>query len=57
MHSEFMASLLAGFAPAEALFKAKRSYATAMPHGQGRPVDEAIEFKILNEFTCLGLGW
>jgi beta-lactamase superfamily II metal-dependent hydrolase len=57
MHKEFIKSLLTGHPPAEALFEAKRAYGANMPHGQGRPMDLAIEFKILNEFTCLGLGW
>jgi hypothetical protein len=57
MHKAVISALRDGVAPAEALFRAKADYAANMPHGQGRPLDQAIEFKILNEFTCLGLGW
>ena len=57
MHKAVISALRDGIAPAEALFRAKADYAANMPHGQGRPLDQAIEFKILNEFTCLGLGW
>ena len=58
MHRQFWAGYERGLAPAEALFDAKRQYALEMPHG--REVNssaEAIEFKILRQFTCLGLGW
>ena len=57
MHKEFLKAIFAGRAPALALFEAKQAYAAAIPHRAGGPTDEAIELKILNEFTCLGLGW
>jgi hypothetical protein len=57
LHKSFFEALDAGRSPAQALLEAKRSYVLAMPHGRTDPVDEAIEFKIVNQFTCLGLGW
>lgn len=57
MHSAFWAALLAGSAPAEALFQAKRDYVVGFPHGLAQPGNQAIESKILRQYTCLGLGW
>jgi len=57
MHLAFFKRVIAGSAPAQALFDAKVEYATGMPHGQSSNVGRAIEFKIWKEFTCLGLGW
>jgi hypothetical protein len=28
-----------------------------MPHGRRSAAQTAIEFKILRQYTCLGLGW
>jgi beta-lactamase superfamily II metal-dependent hydrolase len=57
MHHAFWRRLLAGAAPAAALFDAKREYVRAIPHGQTKPSSTAIEFKIWRQYTCLGLGW
>jgi len=55
MHDAFWTGHVnGGLPPAQALFEAKKSYARAIPH---RPGFEAIELKILRQFTCLGLGW
>jgi hypothetical protein len=43
--------------PAEALFSAKKDYISGMPHDRVKPVEQAVEYKILRAFTCLGLGW
>lgn len=43
--------------PARALLAAKQQYMTELPHGRTSPADEAVEYKILREYTCLGLGW
>jgi hypothetical protein len=43
--------------PAEALFLAKQDYLKNMPHGLQDRLSVAIEYKILHEYTCLGLGW
>jgi hypothetical protein len=39
------------------LLDAKLGYAQQMPHGLRTPEMQAVEYKILREFTCLGLGW
>lgn len=57
MHEAFWERCLAGTPPARALLDAKWHYASYMPHGQSKPALAAIEYKILREFTCLGLGW
>lgn len=57
MHQSFWTHLNQGDAPALALFKAKQEYAQAYPHGLTDNNSRAIEFKILRQFTCLGLGW
>jgi len=57
MHEAFWKAYLAGSPPAKALFEAKRSYAVKMPHGLTSPLSQAIESKILRQFTCLGLGF
>jgi hypothetical protein len=57
MHDAFWAHYRANEAPAEALFNAKMDYIGAMPHGRTSPEEQAIEYKILRQFTCLGLGW
>jgi hypothetical protein len=43
--------------PAEALLRAKLDFLQNMPHGLTEPFDQAVEYKTLHEFTCLGLGW
>jgi beta-lactamase superfamily II metal-dependent hydrolase len=57
MHAAFWSGYAAGKAPAQALFDAKIEYLKAMPHGQRTDIGQAIEFKILRQYTCLGLGW
>jgi hypothetical protein len=57
LHGSFWSSFLGGRGPSEALLDAKRSYVRAMPHGQTGATAQAIEFKILHQYTCLGLGW
>lgn len=57
MHTAFWKRYTQGAAPAEALFSAKLDYLQRIPHGQTTPNGQAIEFKILKQFTCLGLGW
>ena len=58
MHQAFWSNAVAGRRPpAEALFRAKLDYIKGMPHGRTDAFEIAIERKILNEFTCLGLGW
>ena len=57
MHEGFWRALLAGAPPAQALYDAKVEYVRGFPHGRSSPVQQAIEYKILREYTCLGLGW
>ena len=58
MHGAFWDAYNRGAAPAEALFIAKAAYMRDLPHGAPvGTVAEGIEFKILREYTCLGLGW
>lgn len=57
MHDAFWKGIAEGKPPALALFEAKITYATKMPHGLKRSFSQAVELKILREFTCLGLGW
>jgi beta-lactamase superfamily II metal-dependent hydrolase len=57
MHTEFWQRLVAGEAPAAALFGAKIAYLAGMPHNRTSVEEIAIENKILRQFTCLGLGW
>lgn len=57
MHAAFWSKLRAGEAPAQALLNAKIDYLKAMPHGRRGLGARAIEFKILWQYTCLGLGW
>lgn len=57
MHAAFWSKLLAGEPPAQALLNAKEDYLRGMPHGRRGLGARAIEFKILWQFTCLGLGW
>jgi beta-lactamase superfamily II metal-dependent hydrolase len=57
MHAAFWSKLSAGEAPAQALLNAKADYIEEMPHGRRGLGARAIEFKILWQYTCLGLGW
>lgn len=58
MHAAFWQHLVVDKQPpALALFNAKIDYIRGMPHNQTDLFDQAIERKILKEFTCLGLGW
>ncbi|HET8546904.1 MAG TPA: hypothetical protein VFL57_02830, partial [Bryobacteraceae bacterium] len=57
MHAAFWQSYTQGESPARALFAAKLAYINGLPHGQTTATGQAIEFKILRQFTCLGLGW
>jgi hypothetical protein len=57
MHEAFWKSLLGGASPARALFEAKIEYVRDWPHGGDTAVHQAIEYKILRQYTCLGLGW
>jgi beta-lactamase superfamily II metal-dependent hydrolase len=57
MHEAFWSAYGKGHPPAEALFLAKLEYLRGMPHGQTSANARAIEYKILRQYTCLGLGW
>jgi hypothetical protein len=58
MHRFFWSQIVAARAPADALFRAKIQYAQTIPERAAhRKVRQALEHKILREFTCLGLGW
>jgi beta-lactamase superfamily II metal-dependent hydrolase len=57
MHRAFWTHYGAGRPPARALFDAKIDYIAGMPHGRRSAAQTAIEFKILRQYTCLGLGW
>ena len=57
MHLSFWNGIQNKLSPAEALFEAKKEYATKIPHGLTKAIYKAIEVKILHQFTCIGLGW
>jgi beta-lactamase superfamily II metal-dependent hydrolase len=57
MHDAFWVAIGQGKPPAEALYLAKTKFARGMPHGRIDPFSQAVEVKILRQFTCLGLGW
>jgi beta-lactamase superfamily II metal-dependent hydrolase len=57
IHRDFLKAYMDGSPPALALLAAKQAYAAAMPHGRTDPDDQAIEYKMIWQFTCLGLGW
>lgn len=57
MHTAFFAQIAAGKPPAQALYDARVDYLSGMPYGSDTPGEHAIEYKILRQFTCLGLGW
>lgn len=56
LHRFFWEALVQGEPPARALFKAKRRYAQGIPY-RDDAAEEAVDQKILRQFTCLGLGW
>lgn len=56
MHVHFWRSLATDNYPALALFNAKRAFEANFPPGDDAG-DDAINQKILRQFTCLGLGW
>jgi hypothetical protein len=43
--------------PAEALRRAKIDYLAGMPYLPDVASSVTVNSKILNQFTCLGLGW
>jgi len=57
MHKAFWNNYLQGKSPVRALFDAKIDYLRGMPHGQNDAMSRAIEYKILRQFCCLGMGW
>lgn len=57
MHAAFWKYYNAGSPAALALLQAKREYAQGIPHGRTDPEPIGIEFKMLYQFTCLGIGW
>lgn len=57
MHTAFWSAYFGGAAPATALLGAKMEYAKGLPHGQTALGAQAIEYKILRQYTCLGLGF
>lgn len=57
MHEAFWSIYTPGRSPAQTLFDAKLQYLRGMPHGQNTANAQAIEYKILRQYTCLGLGW
>lgn len=57
MHDAFWKNVSMGKAPAKALYEAKMEYVKELPHGQTDPFSQAVELKILRQYTCLGLGW
>jgi hypothetical protein len=57
MHEAFWNAYTNLRSPAAALFEAKLRYLEGMPHGQTSINSQAIEYKILRQYTCLGLGW
>jgi beta-lactamase superfamily II metal-dependent hydrolase len=57
MHEAFWKHYLAGKSAARALFDAKADYLAGIPHGQTGATAHAIEFKILRQTCCIGIGW
>jgi hypothetical protein len=56
MHVHFWRLLATDKSPALALFNAKRAFEANFPQSDDAG-DDAINQKILRQFTCLGLGW
>jgi hypothetical protein len=57
LHEAFWDLVREGMAPAESLLGAKFRYLEGFPYRSENAFDQAIEMKILRQFTCLGLGW
>lgn len=57
LHDHFWNEIVAGSAPALALFRAKQKYISELSHGQEDVFSMGIEMKTHRVFTCLGLGW
>ena len=57
MHEAFWNAYSQSGSPAQALFDAKLQYLRGMPHGRTTANAQAVEYKILRQYTCLGLGW
>ena len=56
-HLTFWTFVTKGYPPALALLETKWRYAASIPHLPGSRTYTAVELKILQQFTCLGLGW
>jgi hypothetical protein len=58
MHENFWRAILSGSKPARALLQAKQQYALGLPHVAelSDAQSQAIEYKTLWSFTCLGVG-
>jgi beta-lactamase superfamily II metal-dependent hydrolase len=56
MHEAFWAIYQREPQPAKALYLAKIAYLEGMPYSK-TVEKQAIEYKILRQYTCLGLGW
>jgi len=60
LHRRFWHHMLndgASVVPAEALFAARQDFLQGIPERAASSTQEAIERKLYDEFTCLGLGW
>ncbi|MCE7070887.1 MBL fold metallo-hydrolase [Dyadobacter sp. CY327] len=57
MHDHFWREIRRGTKPSQALFAAKLAYLQKMPHRMKDAYSQAVELKILRQYTCLGLGW
>jgi hypothetical protein len=57
MHEYFWSFLNQGQPPAKAIFNAKSKFRENMFHYAPTDQAKAVEFKILHQFTCLGLAW
>lgn len=57
LHSAFWEQIRQGRPPAVALFNARQTFATEIPHGRSALWNLAVERKLYKQFTCLGLGW
>jgi beta-lactamase superfamily II metal-dependent hydrolase len=58
MHTAFWEAMKEpNMPPALALHQARVVYLNGLPHGRTEASEQAIEYKIFHQFTCLGLGW
>jgi hypothetical protein len=57
LHRAFWSIHASGAAPSLALHQAKQVFAHGIPHRFKSDNNEAVELKLLHQFTCLGLGW